>query len=88
MGHIAGFICSSCNYKREFFLGVGTQNQKELKLYKCSGCKNLTSSRREKPKCRRCGIGDLVELSNLDGLFNCPKCNSKNLKYEIGGLWD
>ena len=88
MGKIAGFVCNSCNYKRTYYLGVGFNLGKELKLYVCNNCKNLRSSKLNNPKCRKCYNSDLTLIKDFSKLFLCPKCNTKKFTQEFGGLWD
>ena len=33
MGIIRGYICSSCNFEKNYFLGSGFSNQKETTLF-------------------------------------------------------
>jgi len=38
MGIIKGYICSSCNFEKNYFLGSGFSNQKETTLLMIKKC--------------------------------------------------
>lgn len=88
MGQFVGFVCSKCNYEKSYFLGTGFRNNKEKKLYECNNCKALKASVLTIPKCSKCKTSSLILIDNLEKNFNCPKCNSNDYHFGIGGSWD
>lgn len=87
MGTLKGFRCGKCNYEKDFFLGIGFDNQKEKILFECKGCKILKASILKNPKCSLCKQ-KLSVISEFKINYNCPKCKSTRFTLETFGTWD
>lgn len=88
MGELKGYFCSKCNFDRTYFLGVGSVNQREVKIFECKNCKALKKSVIINPRCSKCNKKSLVEVSDFDKKLKCPKCGEIEFKLEEEGLWD
>ena len=88
MGEIIGFVCSKCNYEKNYFLGTGFSESPDKKLYECLDCGVLKSSILSNPKCSKCKKSLLIKLDHYEKNFKCPKCKSENFNFGISGCWD
>lgn len=88
MGIIKGYICSSCNFERTYFLGVGFLAQKETTLFECKHCNAIKKSTLSSPKCSKCNRKSHNEVSDFKKKLKCPKCAEIKFQFEIEGMWD
>ena len=88
MGIIKGYICSSCNFEKNYFLGSGFSNQKETTLFECSYCNAIKKSTLSSPKCSKCNRKSLNEIMDFTKKLECPRCKRREFNFEIEGSWD
>ena len=88
MGIIKGYICSSCNFEKNYFLGIGFFKQEEITLFECSHCNAIKKSRLSNPKCSKCNRKSLNEIIDFNKRLKCPRCNRREFNFEIEGSWD
>jgi DNA-directed RNA polymerase subunit RPC12/RpoP len=87
MGAMITVECSSCDYTKIFYAGVGMAGEMRY-IYSCSQCSTISESIQTSFSCPKCEIKakeiDLLDLKKI----SCPTCNNKSLNSEVTGMWD
>lgn len=98
MGVVAVAVCSQCGYRsKPLFLGAGRSRERN-EVVVCTTDGMVMSRATEEldageAVCSRCG-GPLQRLpgaraSDLPlGVYPCPRCGTKALRFEATGKWD
>ena len=87
MRELLGFVCISCDYKRDYFIGVDFQDGKTRKLYCCKKCHSVFGTKYMKRKCDECRNTEFEELERIEQNFRCPKCKKTTLSEQYSGHW-